>query len=122
MARLGRHFSGARRRTGGSGPKATSDGRPAVPDFPGTRRRVMISVECEILPGLYDETMKIIRGHPVDWGIAQQTTSVLAVLGLVAAGLGLPGPAGLGDRSPPLRHCLRPDRRLPAGSDSRDPP
>lgn len=54
----------------------------------------LIAVERDILPGLYDETLNLIPGDPIESGIAQSATSVLAVLGLVAAGLGvavLPG-------------------------------
>ncbi len=41
-----------------------------------------------VLPGLYDETIALIREHDGHLNVAQQATSVLAILGLVSAGLG----------------------------------
>jgi len=49
----------------------------------------LIAVEREILPELYDETVSMIQRHRGSGYIAQKATSVLAVLGLVATGLGL---------------------------------
>lgn len=49
----------------------------------------LIAVERDILPGLYDETVNLVPGSSAERGIAQSATSVLAVLGLVAAGLGV---------------------------------
>lgn len=49
----------------------------------------LIVIEREEIPGLYDETMTIIREYGSAVRVTQKATSVLAVLGLVAAGLGV---------------------------------
>lgn len=49
----------------------------------------LIVTNREELPGLYDETMALIREYGSGIRIAQKATGTLAVLGLVAAGLGL---------------------------------
>lgn len=49
----------------------------------------LIVIEREEIPGLYDETMTLIREYGSTVRIAQKATAVLAVLGLVAAGLGI---------------------------------
>lgn len=49
----------------------------------------LIAVERDILPDLYDETINLLRSHKSGGYIAQKASSVLAVLGLVATGLGL---------------------------------
>lgn len=49
----------------------------------------LIVIEREELPGLYDETMTLVREYGSTVRIAQKATSILAVLGLVAAGLGI---------------------------------
>jgi len=56
---------------------------PQVVDEP------LIVVEREEIPGLYDETMTLIREYGSTVTVAQKATSILAVLGLVAAGLGV---------------------------------
>lgn len=49
----------------------------------------LIVIEREEIPGLYDETMTLVREYGSTVRIAQKATSILAVLGLVAAGLGI---------------------------------
>lgn len=49
----------------------------------------LVVIEREVMPGLYDETMAMIREYGADLRIAQKVTGTLAVLGLVASGLGL---------------------------------
>ncbi|OJU95999.1 MAG: hypothetical protein BGO23_09180 [Solirubrobacterales bacterium 67-14] len=49
----------------------------------------MVVIEREQIPGLYDETMSIARQYGEGINIAQQATSVLSILGLVSAGMGL---------------------------------
>lgn len=49
----------------------------------------LIVIEREEIPGLYDETMTLVREYGSTVRIAQKATAVLAVLGLVAAGLGI---------------------------------
>jgi DNA-binding transcriptional LysR family regulator len=46
-------------------------------------------IEREQIPGLYDETMSIARRFGDGINIAQQASSVLSILGLVSAGLGV---------------------------------
>lgn len=49
----------------------------------------LIVIEREEIPGLYDETMTLVTEYGSTVRIAQKATSILAVLGLVAAGLGI---------------------------------
>lgn len=48
-----------------------------------------VGVERGVLPELHDETIAMLRGHGHAGDFAQKASSVLAVLGLVSAGLGL---------------------------------
>jgi DNA-binding transcriptional LysR family regulator len=49
----------------------------------------LVMVDRRVLPGLYDETIALIRDHGGHLNISQQATSILAILGLVSAGLGI---------------------------------
>jgi DNA-binding transcriptional LysR family regulator len=49
----------------------------------------MVMVDRQVLPGLYDETIALIREHGGHLDVSQQATSILAILGLVSAGLGI---------------------------------
>ncbi|MBN8866682.1 MAG: LysR family transcriptional regulator [Solirubrobacterales bacterium] len=52
-------------------------------------REPLIVIEREQIPGLYDETVALAREHGTGLEIAQQATSILSILGLVSAGLGV---------------------------------
>lgn len=52
-------------------------------------REPLIVIEREQIPGLYDETIAIARRQGIGMQIAQRATSILSILGLVSAGLGL---------------------------------
>lgn len=52
-------------------------------------REPLIVIERDQIPGLYDETIAIARRQGVGLQISQQATSILSILGLVSAGLGL---------------------------------
>lgn len=52
-------------------------------------REPLIVIERDQIPGVYDETIAIARRQGVGLQIAQQATSILSILGLVSAGLGL---------------------------------
>ncbi|MCO5316402.1 MAG: LysR family transcriptional regulator [Solirubrobacterales bacterium] len=49
----------------------------------------LVVIEREGMPGLYDETVALVRRNGAEPVIAQRVTGILAVLGLVAAGIGL---------------------------------
>jgi DNA-binding transcriptional LysR family regulator len=64
----------------------------------GARRRVhprsladepLVLLAREIVPGLYDQLIALHEEHGIAPSIAQEATSIQAVLGLVAAGLGI---------------------------------
>lgn len=52
-------------------------------------REPLVMIDRNVLPGLYDETIALIRAHDGHLTVAQQASSVLSTLGLVSAGLGL---------------------------------
>src|SRR5690606_3294058 len=52
-------------------------------------REPLVVIEREQIPGLYDETMAIAHQNGAGVRIAQTATSILSILGLVSAGLGL---------------------------------
>lgn len=49
----------------------------------------LVAVERNMLPELYDDTLRMLRENGGNRDFAQNASSVLAVLGLVSAGLGL---------------------------------
>lgn len=52
-------------------------------------REPLVVIERDQIPGLYDETMAIAHQNGAGVRIAQTATSILSILGLVSAGLGL---------------------------------
>lgn len=52
-------------------------------------REPLLVIEREVIPGLHDETMALAREQAVTMNIVQRATSVLSILGLVSAGLGV---------------------------------
>jgi DNA-binding transcriptional LysR family regulator len=53
------------------------------------RGEPLVSLERDVVPGLYDEVIALLQDADVGSQIAQEATSIQAVLGLVAAGLGI---------------------------------
>jgi DNA-binding transcriptional LysR family regulator len=49
----------------------------------------LVALAREVVPGLYDQVLALIREQGGSGRIAQEATSIQAVLGLVAAGLGV---------------------------------
>lgn len=49
----------------------------------------LILIEREEVPGLYDQTLSLVREYGGIAHVTQKATSILSVLGLVAAGLGI---------------------------------
>jgi DNA-binding transcriptional LysR family regulator len=49
----------------------------------------LVVIDRRVLPGLYDETIALVREQGGSLKVAQQTTSILSTLGLVSAGLGI---------------------------------
>lgn len=55
----------------------------------GLAKEPLIAVERSVLPELYDDTVELLRERGAGGDFSQRAGSVLAVMGLVAAGLGL---------------------------------
>ena len=49
----------------------------------------LVALSREVVPGLYDQVIALLAGEDVAAQITQEATSIQAVLGLVAAGLGI---------------------------------